>query len=198
MSNQLQAKHWALILGGSSGMGLATAKKLAAHGFNLFVVHRDRRGSMKTVDAHFDEIRATGARLEAFNVDALSKEGRQGVLNNIADLLGDGKIRVLLHSIALGNLKLAAPKADPSLPFDDSNLLNEEDLGQTVYNMGTSLLFWVQDLHNRGMFSSDARVLGLTSEGNKVAWLGYAAVSAAKCALESIARSIAREFEASS
>ena len=175
-------------------MGLATAKKLAAHGFNLFVVHRDRRGSMKTVDAHFDEIRATGARLEAFNMDALSKEGRQGILNNIADLLGEGKIRLLLHSIALGNLKLAAPKADPSLPFDDSHLLNEEDISQTVYNMGTSLLFWVQDLHNRGMFTADARVLGLTSEGNKVAWLGYAAVSAAKCALESIARSIAREF----
>ncbi|MCX6127729.1 MAG: SDR family oxidoreductase [Proteobacteria bacterium] len=182
------------MLGGSSGMGLATAKKLAAHGFNLFIVHRDRRGSMKVVDTHFDEIRATGVQLEAFNMDALSKEGRQEILAHIADLLGEGKIRILLHSIALGNLKLAAPKADPKLPFDDSNLLNEEDLSQTIYNMGTSLLFWVQDIHKRGMFTQDARVLGLTSEGNQVAWLGYAAVSAAKCALESVARAIAREF----
>ncbi|HET9238544.1 MAG TPA: SDR family oxidoreductase [Oligoflexus sp.] len=194
MQGNVLSNNWALILGGSSGMGLATAKKLAQNGYNLFVVHRDRRGSMKTVDAAFDEIRAMGVKLEAYNMDALSNEGRQAILNNIADTLHDGKIRVLLHSIALGNLKLAAPKSDPSLPYDDSNLLNEEDVSQTIYNMGTSLLFWVQDIHKRGMFAPDSRVFGLTSEGNQVAWLGYAAVSAAKCALESMARTIAKEF----
>ncbi len=215
-------------------MGLATAKKLAQHGMNLFIVHRDRRGSMKTVDAHFDEIRSLGVKLEAFNADALSAEGRQGILSAIADHIGSGKIKVLLHSIALGNLKLSAPALkeskedalsslardltlDRSLletkvkdlfdaghseiasllekpSYDDTNLLNEEDVAQTVYNMGTSMLFWVQDIHKRGMFAKDARVLGLTSEGNQIAWLGYAAVSAAKCALESMARTIAKEY----
>jgi NAD(P)-dependent dehydrogenase (short-subunit alcohol dehydrogenase family) len=52
----------------------------------------------------------------------------------------------------------------------------------------------VQDLHARGLFAPDARVFGLTSEGNDLAWKGYAAVSAAKVALEAIARSIAMEF----
>jgi NAD(P)-dependent dehydrogenase (short-subunit alcohol dehydrogenase family) len=37
-------------------------------------------------------------------------------------------------------------------------------------------------------------VFGLTSEGNEVAWKGYAAVSAAKVSLEALARSIAMEF----
>jgi NAD(P)-dependent dehydrogenase (short-subunit alcohol dehydrogenase family) len=194
VQHTLLSKNWALILGGSSGMGLATARKLAQNGYNLFIVHRDRRGSMKAVDTAFDEIRQSGVELEAYNMDALSHEGRQAILTSIADKLADGKIRVLLHSIALGNLKLAAPKADPSLPFDDTNLLNEEDVAQTIYNMGTSMLFWVQDIHKRGMFAPDARVMGLTSEGNQVAWLGYAAVSAAKCALESIARTIAKEY----
>jgi NAD(P)-dependent dehydrogenase (short-subunit alcohol dehydrogenase family) len=60
--------------------------------------------------------------------------------------------------------------------------------------MGTSLLDWVQHLHREGLFAADARVLGLTSEGNQVAWKGYAAVSAAKVALEALARSIAMEF----
>jgi NAD(P)-dependent dehydrogenase (short-subunit alcohol dehydrogenase family) len=60
--------------------------------------------------------------------------------------------------------------------------------------MGTSLLDWTQDLHGRGLFNSDARVFGLTSEGNTLAWKGYAAVSAAKVALEAVARSIAVEF----
>ena len=60
--------------------------------------------------------------------------------------------------------------------------------------MGTSLVDWVQDLHARGMFADDARTFGLTSEGNALAWKGYAAVSAAKVALEAAARSIAAEF----
>lgn len=39
--------EWALILGGSSGFGLASAKQLAARGMNIFIVHRDRRGAME-------------------------------------------------------------------------------------------------------------------------------------------------------
>jgi NAD(P)-dependent dehydrogenase (short-subunit alcohol dehydrogenase family) len=53
---------------------------------------------------------------------------------------------------------------------------------------------WVQRIHAAGLFASDARVLGLTSEGNAVAWRGYAAVAATKVALESVSRAIAVEF----
>lgn len=177
-------------------MGLASAKKLAANGMNLFIVHRDRRGSMARIEADFDEIRAHGVSLIAMNADALSADARQSIGTMIADSIGTGKIKVLLHSIALGNLKPAAPELDTDDPnaASGANLLNEEDFGQTIYNMGTSLLFWVQDLQKRRLFEADARVLGLTSEGNQVAWRGYAAVSAAKCALEAVSRAIAKEF----
>ena len=60
--------------------------------------------------------------------------------------------------------------------------------------MGTSLLGWTQAVLQRGLFAADARVLGLTSEGNTVAWKGYAAVAAAKVAMESVSRSIAVEM----
>jgi NAD(P)-dependent dehydrogenase (short-subunit alcohol dehydrogenase family) len=60
--------------------------------------------------------------------------------------------------------------------------------------MGTSLLGWAQNMLERGLFGEDARIFGLTSEGNEVAWKGYAAVAAAKVALESIARSMAVEL----
>ena len=60
--------------------------------------------------------------------------------------------------------------------------------------MGTSLLGWTQDLLARGLFADDARVFGLTSEGNEVAWKGYAAVAAAKVALESVSRAMAVEL----
>ncbi len=227
------ADQWAVILGGSSGFGLATAKRLAASGMSLCVVHRDRRAMLAKIEPEFEKIRAGGARLLAMNTDALSAEKRGEALDRLADEMGSGRVRVLLHSVAFGNLKLLVAEAkakrsandelatklgvdreklqlaidevfasgDPqalglaSPPlYSDKHFLDEDDFARTIHAMGTSLLGWVQEIHERGLFASDARVFGLTSEGNEVAWKGYAAVAAAKVSLESLARSIAVEF----
>ena len=226
--------EWALILGGSSGFGLATAHKLSAHGLNLCVVHRDRRGAMSRIEPEFDRIRERGVSLVTFNKDALNAEVRSEILDGFAGALGgDGRVRVVLHSIAFGNLKLIGPEAPTNdtarerlakeLGIDAAALgeaadqlfaegcdgvqglttppvysavsyLEEEDMALTIHAMGTSLLGWTQALRERGLFAPDARVLGLTSEGNSVAWKGYAGVAAAKVALESVSRSIAVEM----
>jgi NAD(P)-dependent dehydrogenase (short-subunit alcohol dehydrogenase family) len=179
---------WGLILGGSSGFGLATAHKLAAHGMSLCLVHRDRRGAMARIEPELEKIRGTGVALRTFNADALDPAVRARILSEIREELGaTGRVRVLLHSIAFGNLK-------PLAGAPGERVLDAEDLARTVHAMGTSLADWVQDLHAAGLFAADARVFGLTSEGNEVAWSGYAAVSAAKAALEAVARSIALEF----
>ena len=113
---------WALILGGSSGFGLATAHELSRHGMHLCLVHRDRRGAMPRIQPEFDAIRARGVSLVTFNEDALSRERRGAILDQLAPALGErGKVRLLLHSIAFGNLKLIAPEAkrpghDPRRP----------------------------------------------------------------------------------
>ena len=226
--------HWALILGGSSGFGLATARKLAAEGLNVCVVHRDRRGAMDRVNKEFDAIRASGHRFLPLNLDALSAEGIATAIQELGREMGpEGRVRVLLHSIAFGNLRpiarvpraestdsafdrlaaaLGVPRADVNRAVqqaaDDGEplwqslrpvdygqaTLEDEDMARTIYAMGTSLLTWVQRVHAAGLFSPDARVLGLTSEGNAIAWRGYAAVAAAKSALESVSRAIAVEF----
>jgi NAD(P)-dependent dehydrogenase (short-subunit alcohol dehydrogenase family) len=233
---QFPATHWALILGGSSGFGLASAKKLAGCGMSVAVVHRDRKGALAPIEKEFAEIRAAGTDLLTLNVDALTGEGRGSVLTALAQrMAGQGRVRLLLHSIASGNLKLLAPllpgptaadRARASLAarlgiaeetlgaaieaaaadsdaladvagaprYDSDSLLEEEDFARTIHAMGTSLATWAQDVLARGLFASDARVLGLTSEGNEVAWRGYAAVAAAKVALESIARAMALEL----
>jgi NAD(P)-dependent dehydrogenase (short-subunit alcohol dehydrogenase family) len=226
-------EQWALILGGSSGFGLAAAKKLAAEGMSVGIVHRDRRGAMDRVNREFDEIRAHGHGFFGLNLDALSLEGMATVVDTLATHLGTaGKVRVLLHSIAYGNLKpvVAGPRPDRTpalarlaealgLPAADVDraadalaesgepvfqslrpvdygqaVLEDEDMARTIYSMGTSMLTWVQRLHAAGLFGADARVIGLTSEGNAVAWRGYAAVAAAKSVLESLSRAIAVEF----
>jgi len=224
---------WALVLGGSSGFGLATCQKLAENGMNLLIAHRDRRGAMKAIDPEFDKLRGLGVRVRTWNVDAISADKREVVLEEIGEELADtGKIRVLLHSIAFGNLKLIAPEkrsprtAGPELaaklgvdaealataadellaegedgvhpvthpPEYPDRYLDEDDFARTILSMGTSLLGWTQGVFHRGFFADDARIFGLTSEGNELAWKGYAAVATAKVALESLARSIAVEF----
>ncbi len=233
MSRSFDKKSWALILGGSSGFGLASAAKLAANGMNVIIFHRDRRGAMARIDEDFAALRNEGVEVLTFNADALSADVRDQKLDEIAEHLGDDRIHLLLHSIAFGNLKLSVAEkpADASAisalaerlgiepdklqtaadelfsggadrlqllatppEYSASLFLEEEDLARTIHAMGTSLLGWVQAIHGRGLFAADARVLGLTSEGNTIAWKGYAAVAAAKVALESVARSIAVEF----
>jgi NAD(P)-dependent dehydrogenase (short-subunit alcohol dehydrogenase family) len=183
-----QRTDWAVILGGSSGFGLASAKKLGSLGMSLCVVHRDLRGAMARIEPEFEAIRASGTKLVALNLDALSSEGLSRTVDVLKDSLGEkGRVKVLLHSIAHGNLKpLAGTEAALSL--------QDEDFAHTVYAMGTSLATWAQSLWRAGLFSSDGRVLALTSEGSHVAWPGYAAVSAAKAALEAVSRSLAVEL----
>ena len=48
---------WALILGGSSGIGLATAKKLSANGYHLLIVHRDRRSDLEQLEKEIETIK---------------------------------------------------------------------------------------------------------------------------------------------
>jgi len=108
---------WALIIGGSSGFGLATAQKLAAHGMNLCIVHRDRRGAMSRITPEFEKLKTTGVKTCFFNLDALSDSGRGQVLDRLSAEMGPtGKIRMALHSVAFGNLKLLAPYPAPDAP----------------------------------------------------------------------------------
>ena len=82
--------HWAVILGGSSGFGLATAHKLAAHGMNLCLVHRDRRGAMARIEPEFESYAAHGVALVTINADALDAAVRGEMLDRLAAALGDG------------------------------------------------------------------------------------------------------------
>jgi len=226
--------YWALILGGSSGFGLATAKALSKAGMNICVAHRDRRGSMERINKEFDEIRSNGVKLETYNINALEAGERKTMLDDLTTKMGGGTIRVYLHSIAFGNLKLLAPMkkpavktpvqmlaekagvsedsikkainelfeagndafvhlADPAI-YNNDLLTDDEDLSNTIFSMGTSYYTWAKDIFMRKLFSADARMFGLTSEGNEIAWKGYAAVGAAKVAMEALSRSMASEF----
>ena len=177
----------ALVLGGSSGLGLATAKKLAKEGFDMIILHRDRKADMQSINKEFEIITLSGVRLLALNKDALNIDKRAEILEAIKAFLGSaGSIKVMVHSIAKGNLK-------PMHPINENSLTNG-DFHITLEAMAISLYDWTKTLSESNLFDADARIVSFTSEGNRRAWRHYAAVSAAKAALEAITRNIALEF----
>ncbi|GMN05151.1 SDR family oxidoreductase [Croceitalea sp. MTPC5] len=181
-----ETNKWALVLGGSSGLGLAVVKKLAAHDFNILVVHRDRRSDLPEIEKQFDSVRSTRMTLVAFNVDATSIERQNELIPKIKAQLKDEKIAVLVHSIAKGNLKPMQSTTESTLQHQDFSL--------TIGAMATSFYDWVKLLVDQELFNEDLRTIAFTSEGNTKAWSNYAAISAAKAALEAMMRNIALEF----
>lgn len=185
--NEFQNKNeWALILGGSSGLGLATAKKLAKHGMNICVIHRNSRAQQTQIEQEFKEIASTGIDFASYNMDAFHPEKRAALIEDLSAEFEGGKIKTFVHSVAKGNLKPMVSEDQPTLKSDDFQL--------TIQAMGISLYDWVKALFEANLFAEDARVISFTSEGNTKAWKNYAAVSAAKVTLEAITRNIALEF----
>lgn len=207
---------WAVVLGGSSGLGLASARRLAREGFKLCVVYREPRANQPLVQQAMLELEQQAPALLHFNADALTEVGRNLVLDTLEPQRdSDERVAVLLHSLAKGALKPLRSTHAPSAGHTDRSAhsavaqyetehasaaayprpeLTALDVKLTIEAMGTSLLDWVTALRGRGLFAPDTRILAFTSEGSHRVWPGYGAVSAAKATLEALIRSIAYEL----
>ena len=176
---------WAIILGGSDGIGLACAKRLAKGGFNLLIVHRDRRARGEELSAINSELISNGIATHWINADAALPATIDRALYELNEVDKNAKVSCLLHSIARGNVKPLANATDT---------LTRQDLHVTADQMAFCLLDWVKALHQGGHFTPEAAVIALTSEGSQRAIPQYAAVGMAKAALEALCRSIALEY----
>lgn len=190
--DSLKLSGWALILGASSGFGEATALELARSGMDVIGVHLDRRATMPNVERITTQIREMGRQAEFFNVNAADAGKRQEVLTAAAERLaaapaGRRSVRVLLHSLAFGTLRpfIVEPRAEA---------LSQQQMEMTLDVMGNSLVYWTQDLVERGLLTQGSRIYAMTSTGSKRIWASYGAVSAAKSALESHIRQLAFEL----
>jgi len=185
----IRKNEWALILGASSGLGLASAEKLAQHGYNLILIHRDRRSDLPKINSSFKAMKALGITVHSYNIDATNLDKRNNTIDDIKTQLAEtAKIKVLIHSIAKGNLK--------PMWSETEHVLGNADFHLTIEAMAISLYDWTRKLIEQKMLSTDARIIAFTSEGNTKAWENYAAVSAAKATLEALVRNMALEFAA--
>jgi enoyl-[acyl-carrier protein] reductase III len=179
--------EWGLVLGASSGFGMATAKELASRGMNIFGVHFDRRSAMDKINQDIEEMKSHGVDVEYFNINAADEEKRLATVQAIKEQAGDKPCRMVLHSLAFGSLKAYA--ADT--PDEE---INQKQVEMTLDVMANSLVYWVQDLRRAGLIGKGSRIYGLTSSGGSRAWPFYGAVSAAKAALEAHIRQFAFEM----
>lgn len=174
---------WALIIGGSQGLGLASAWRLAKDGFNLIIIHRNSRSQMDNVEKDFENLRQSGKTVLTYNKDGLKSETINLIINEVC-LKENIKIKVYLHSLAKGNLK----------PLSGKDSLSIDDYQQTINAMGINFYAWAKAILNAGIYHEHSKFLAFTSEANSRVLKNYGAVSAAKAVLESIMRQMAVEF----
>jgi len=181
------AGEWGLVLGASSGFGAATTRELARRGMNVVGVHLDRKATLPLAEAVAADVRAAGADAHLFNLNAADPEKRIQVCERARELTAGKPLRVVMHSLAFGTLR-------PFVGDDPTQQTTKAQLEMTLDVMAHTLVYWVQDLHVRGLLGAGSRVFAMTSSGGTRVMPFYGAVSAAKAALESHVRQLALEL----
>ncbi|MFZ9045918.1 MAG: SDR family oxidoreductase [Cyclobacteriaceae bacterium] len=174
----------ALIIGGSSGIGLATVKKLAKNGFKVDLIHRDRRQQVQLLQDEINQIDPNGDAIRSYNVDGTNKEKVQRTVEGLFEY-SKGQYQIVVHALSRGNLKPIVSK-ERKLEIQDFNL--------TIESMGINLNVWTQSLLEKNLIGQGSRIVGLTSEGNERVWPGYGAVGIAKSTLETLCNYLAVEL----
>ncbi len=184
-------KDYALILGASSGFGEAVALELSSEGFNILGVHMDRGAGLTKVEQIKRQI--TDHKVEAlyFNLNAASDKNREQVIQRCQDHFKikniDGKIKVVLHSLAFGSLA-------PYIHNDPKERLSQKQMDMTLNVMAHSLVYWTRDLLLADLLTQGTKIYAMTSSGSLRVTPFYGAISAAKAALESHIRQLALEL----
>jgi enoyl-[acyl-carrier protein] reductase III len=182
------AERWALVLGCSSGIGAGVATALAARGYGIAGVHLDLGERLGEVEALRQSLLARGVPATFFNANAASESAMAELVGSLRALTGGAPVSVLVHSLAFGALSPFV-KTAPEAP-----VVSRRQMDMTFTVMAHSLVYWVQALVDAGLLAAGGKVFAMTSAGSTKVTVGYGAVSAAKCALESHVRQLALEL----
>lgn len=169
----------ALVTGGGSGLGEATAKDLANHNAKVIVADLNLEGAQRVSD----EIRAAGGEATAFEMDASTREGNKGAVDLAVETYGG------LH-LALNNAGINGPGAKlGEMDLDKWDFVIQLNLNGNVYGLHYQIAqFLKQD------DPSACAVVNMASIHGTVAILENAAYTASKHAIVGVTKNAAAEY----
>jgi NAD(P)-dependent dehydrogenase (short-subunit alcohol dehydrogenase family) len=114
----------ALVTGGTSGIGLATARKLAQLGVHVLLVGRNAERGNKAVD----EIRAGGGKADFISSDLHGASSAREVAKKAVEL-GDGHVDILINNAGI-------------YPFGPTHEMTEEQFDQ-VFSLNVKAAYFL-------------------------------------------------------
>ena len=120
--------YTALITGGTSGIGLATARKLAEFGIHVLVVGRNAERGKKAVD----EIRAAGGKADFIAYELRGADSAHEVARKAIEL-GNGHVDILINNAGI-------------YPFGPTHEMTEEQFDRVFSTNVKAPYFLVADL----------------------------------------------------
>lgn len=166
----------ALITGGTSGIGRATADKLAQLGFHVLVVGRNAERGEKTVH----EIRAAGGRADFISSDLRDAASARVVAKKAIEL-GDGHVDVLINNAGI-------------YPFGPTHEMTEEQFDR-VYSVNVKApYFLVAELAPQMASRGKGAIVNLSTMVADYGAPGMSLYGSSKAAINLLTKTWAAEY----
>ncbi len=166
----------ALVTGGTSGIGLATAKKLAQLGIHVLVVGRNSERGKRAVD----EIRAAGGRADFISSDLRDAASAREVAKKAVEL-GKGQIDILINNAGI-------------YPFGPTHEMTEEQFDR-VYSVNVKApYFLVAELAPMMAKRGKGAIVNLSTMAADYGAPGMSLYGSSKAAINLLTKTWASEY----
>lgn len=163
-----------VLTGGASGIGRATALRLAEEGARVGILDRDAEGAATTAD----RIAAAGGRAEAHGVDITDRDAVESAVTALADSLGE--IRGLVNCAGW----------DHAANFLDT----EPELWRRIIDINYGgVLNVTHVVLTRMAAAGTGRIVSIASDAGRVGSSGESVYAGCKGAIVAFSKSVARE-----
>lgn len=165
----------AVITGGTRGIGLAIAERMAADGYDLLLTYR---GDAEAAEAAKNALANSGRRIEVVSADVSSAEGATATIESATKLYG--KIDVLVNNAGITR--------------DNLIMRMSEDDWDAVLDTNLKGAFLASKAVVRPMLRQrSGRIINITSVVGRMGNAGQANYAAAKAGLIGLTKTLAKE-----